>query len=99
MTSKERSAPARHPLVGHWFHTYDAKNPQRIVYQGQILKSIEPDSFLVQLYDWILGSPGKQRLARLSQMAAWTFYDSAADMQAAYEEYNQPRHLSAERSL
>lgn len=87
MTSKERAACAQHPLVGKWFHAYDAKDSLKIVYQGQVLAFVEPDSFLAQLYDWVLGAPGKQRLAKFSQMAAWTFYDSAADMQSAYDSY------------
>ena len=44
-----------------------------------------PGIYLVELFEWLTGSSHWQRLARIEDMADWTFYDYADWMQNTYE--------------
>ena len=76
----------RVPPAGQWFHSFNDLN--EIEWQGQVLSSVGGDMFLVQLYEWFVGSPSVKKLVSSSQMAGWSFYDAAEDMRKRYEEYS-----------
>jgi hypothetical protein len=79
--------PPTHPLVGKWFHSYDAEQPTVIRWQGQVLAAITPDVFLVQLFEWFCGMPTKQRLVSLIEMLSWSFYATEQQKDEAYDKY------------
>jgi hypothetical protein len=64
-------------LVGKFFHTFDAQG--NIKWQGAVTAEPTPGYFLVQLYDWLLGSPNRKELIHIAQMVGWRFYDDADD--------------------
>jgi len=71
-------------LVGTFFHTYENESIQ---YQGQVLSRVSGLTYLVQLYEWLLGTPSEQRIESAENMAAWKFYDAADDWRYEYELY------------
>ena len=78
---KEQSKNA---LVGKFFHSVEADG--KIKWQGCILDMPAPGEYLVQLFEWLSGHPSIQRLASISQMENWLFYDDADEMISAYKE-------------
>ncbi len=62
------------PLVGKFFHSREG---ERIVWQGQFLKRISPDAYLVQLFSWAMGEPSDQLIVSTANMNAWIVYDDA----------------------
>ena len=70
-------------LIGKFFHSLKDGD---ICWQGQVLSEIKNDYYLVQLYEWLLGSPNKQVLVPFSVMVTWQFYDTAEQMEYQYEE-------------
>jgi hypothetical protein len=79
----------RHPLVGKWFHSFDAEG--YVEWQGHVVSVVGDGIFLVQLYEWIAGMPGDQKVVPLAHMAQWTFYEDAEDMQRAYTDFHERR--------
>lgn len=74
------------PLVGKFFHTY----PDGVLeHQGEILARLDDGTYLVQLYEFLMGTASEQYIERLANMAGWKFYDSLEDWHYAYERYRQ----------
>lgn len=57
-------------LVGSFFHNEGG-------WQGCVVAEVAPQVFLVELFEWILGSSSAQRLVHIHKMMDWDFYDSA----------------------
>ena len=91
--SKRDRKAFRHPLVGKYFHSYEGPVLQ---WQGQVL-AVVGDSFLVQLYEWIAGSPSDQVLVGQTEMKGWKFYDHLDDMALAYRMYELRNPTNSER--
>jgi hypothetical protein len=82
MTTTRRNDRS-HPLVGRWFHSFA---PSGVVqWQGQVLRRVSRDLFLVQLYEWFVGCASDEKLVRLADMVGWSFYDTNEQMNDAYE--------------
>lgn len=83
--------------MSHWFHAWKRNGSDSVItYQGQIVAEIEQAKwYLVQLYEWVSGSPSKRIIVSFDAMAkdgpvdgqGWSFYQSNGEMQAAYEIY------------
>jgi hypothetical protein len=67
-------------LVGSYFHS-DAKRG----WQGCIVAEIALGVYLVETFDWILGSSHTQSLVYVDDMLGWSFYDDAEWMNNDYE--------------
>ncbi len=69
-------------LEGKFFHTF--KNGE-IEWQGYVVAQQGDGYFLVQLLEWVLGEPSTQKVVHIGAMADWEFYNSAEEMNEAYE--------------
>jgi hypothetical protein len=67
-------------LVGSFFHS-DAKRG----WQGAVVAEPHPGVYLVELFEWLVGSSASQHLVRIEDMAGWQFYDTAEWMTNAYD--------------
>lgn len=76
---------AKSTLVGKFFHSFDPLSGS-VVWQGEILDRIG-DGYLVQLFEWICGTPSTQTIVAADDMVGWHFYESSEAMCAAYEEH------------
>lgn len=85
------------PLVGKFFHSTQVQDDgcEVIEWQGHVLGMIDGSRYLVQLFEWLVGSPTEQRIIRLDAMENWRFYEDAEDMQFGYQESSLGR--SSER--
>jgi hypothetical protein len=78
-------------LVGKWFHSLkkDPRYPRCVngivEWQGQIIGKPEPGWYLIQLYEWFMGSQTDQRLVPFAEMAGWLFYESDESMRYSSE--------------
>lgn len=70
--SKRPATSKQKGLIGAWFHSI--KKDGVVTWQGQILARPEPGIYLVQLYEWITGSPSNQQLVKFEDMKNWLFY-------------------------
>src|SRR2546425_3195878 len=83
---RHRPRASKDPLVGRFFHSFEPKDqhpnaPRPIVkWQGHILGRIDDHTYLVELFSWLDGSGGTQRLQALAGMADWQFYTRQDDM-------------------
>jgi hypothetical protein len=68
-------------MEGVWFHSFENG---KIQWQGKIIKDIKNGSFLVQLYEWMIGDPSVQKIVAFEQMKDWNFYPSAEEMRLAW---------------
>ena len=75
-------------LEGKYFLTFSKED--KLEWQGEILKQIGEDHYIVQLFDWG-AQKGSQRFVNISKMETWWFYDSEEDMIAGFE--NMPEKL------
>jgi hypothetical protein len=66
-------------LVGSFFHADESRQ-----WQGCVVAEPAPGVFLVELFEWITGSPDVQRLVRIGDMAGWQFYDDIEWMNNTY---------------
>jgi hypothetical protein len=75
----ELASLASDSLVGSFFHS-DAKRG----WQGAVVAEPHPGVYLVELFEWLVGSSTSQHLVRIEDMAGWQFYDTAEWMGNAY---------------
>ena len=73
----KKQTPKQDGLVGKFFHTFNEQG--QLKWQGLITGEPASGYFLVQVFEWIVGSPSDKRLIDVSQMVGWTFYDDADD--------------------
>jgi len=78
-----QAAPKQKGLIGAWFHS--VKKNGAIDWQGQVLARPEPGIYLVQLYEWITGSPSNQQLVKFEDMENWLFYADNDAMNYSYK--------------
>ena len=69
-------------IAGKWFHSF---KDGYVYWQGQVLSAQPADHFLVQLYEWLGGSPNKQVIVPFLDMVGWVFYDSSEQMMFEWE--------------
>lgn len=67
---------------GLYFHSWN--DLREIVWQGRVLREIDSDRILVQLFSFLDGSESDQKIVKKDEAERWTFYGSAADMRNAY---------------
>jgi hypothetical protein len=67
-------------LVGSFFHS-DAERG----WQGCVVAEPVRGVYLLERFEWFVGSSGDQVLVRIEQMDGWSFYDDAKWMNNAYE--------------
>jgi hypothetical protein len=85
-------------LVGSFFHTEAERG-----WQGCVVAEPAPGIYLVETFEWIVGTSHDQRLVRVDEMLGWRFYDDAKWMSNAYDnnvkaEWDHERGESAEGS-
>jgi predicted GIY-YIG superfamily endonuclease len=66
-------------LVGSFFYS-DAESG----WQGCVVAEIASGMYLIELFEWLGGSAGCQKIVALSEMRDWCFYDSAKWMQSEW---------------
>jgi hypothetical protein len=66
-------------LVGSFFHSDHTRG-----WQGCVVAEPHPGIYLVELFEWIVGSSSTQKLVRFEDMADWQFYDTAEWMTNEY---------------
>lgn len=81
---------ARHwsSLVGKFFHTLDAET-NKVQWQGRILSEPKPGYYMIQLFEWITGSPSftGTRLVSLDDLTkgGFVFYLTQEEMVESYK--------------
>ena len=70
-------------LIGLCFVTYDSDG--RREYQGTVLDKLDNGFYLVQLYEWLLGSESTMRILSLNRLASANFYASLEDLKEGME--------------
>ena len=80
----------RESLIGKHFHSYDAATGEVLHWQGKILARPSKDTYLVQLFEWMMGEPTDQLLIPFGQMLAehWKFYPNREDWLLAWDKYD-----------
>ena len=73
----------KHGLVGLWFHSYEIDKNKKLNWQGQIVKKIAEDVYLVQTYSWIDGGESDLKLVKLQDLMNWDFYNTDEEMRNA----------------
>jgi hypothetical protein len=68
-------------LVGSFFHS-DASR----TWQGCVVAEPVPGVYLVELFNWLIGVSGHQRLVDIREMTEWCFYDTAEWMRNCTDE-------------
>jgi hypothetical protein len=69
-------------LVGKCFHSIVDDTVQ---WQGVVIGRPEPGWYLLELFSWVMGEHGNQRLVRIEEMRGWLFYSDADEMNYSYE--------------
>lgn len=69
-------------LIGRFFHSI---KDGRLQWQGYVRSRPEPGWYVIQLYEWMGGSPNIQRLVRIEAMEDWFFYQNAEEMMHSWE--------------
>ena len=72
----------RKALEGKFFHSF---KDGHVVWQGYVISEPTDGYFLVQLFEWVIGEPSTQKLVRIDTMLDWDFYDTAEEMNEAYQ--------------
>lgn len=87
MKTKTRRRYTMDYLVGQYFHSWDG---DAIRWQGIVMSCPQEGTYLVQLYEWVMGTEEVQILVPLSQMMAehWTFYSTRKEWLQAYRKYD-----------
>jgi len=86
------------PLVNLFFHSFiiENRNGEKIKcmqWQGRVLVTPAPGIYLVQLFEWLFGTPINRRLVKIDEMLDWTFYETDEDMREAYDSYKMQQTL------
>lgn len=69
-------------LQGKFFHSFKEK---KVGWQGCVISEVRDGFFLVQLFEWITGTPSCQKLVRIEEMVGWDFYDTEKEMKNTYQ--------------
>ena len=93
-------------LAGRFFHTIrheEGCGCRRADWQGKVIGLASADTYLVQLFEWVMGYPSAQRLVPLEELVRrdTEFHDSAEAMNDAYHRLYEEdcSHLKQRRSL
>jgi hypothetical protein len=83
----DRKPLRNNTLVGSYFHEMvdDDEYGEVVRWQGCVVAEPAPAVYLVELFEWIVGSSSCQKLVWLEDMRKWQFYDDAKWMQGEYE--------------
>jgi hypothetical protein len=73
-------------LVGSFFHSDVGRG-----WQGCVVAEPGPGVYLLERFEWLVGSSDDQVLMRLEDMIGWSFYDTAEWMNSAYRNGVQRR--------
>lgn len=71
-------------LVGSFFHGSSTRS-----WQGVVVAEPHPSIYLVELFEWLSGSPNGQHLVPIGIMVSedWRFYDTAEEMTDYYDRH------------
>lgn len=74
-------------LIGHCFHSFQTKEDgcQLVEWQGQVLSKIAEGFYLVETYDWLMGTAHNRMVIALTDMQGWAFYEDDEWMRDAYD--------------
>jgi predicted GIY-YIG superfamily endonuclease len=82
---------AKSTLVNKFFHTWRdqhglgdiVRNGRAVLWQGRVIDQLGQQEFLIQLFSWLDGSATDKRIALMTDMFDWTFYENSIEMSAA----------------
>jgi hypothetical protein len=80
-------------LVGSFFLSFepqqDSSERRRVCWQGVVVAEPHPGVYLVETFDWVVGSAYTQQLVRIGEMVdgGWQFFDSAEWMTGHYQDH------------
>ena len=85
------------PLVGYWFHSFascEGCGEPRVSWQGHVVAILPSGTYVVQLFEWVVGCPSDKRLVRPEQIERenWCFYDDSESMRNAWDITLQRHH-------
>jgi hypothetical protein len=69
-------------MIGKYFHSIV---DGIVFWQGKVIGNPAPGWYLVQLFDWIMGTKNICRLVKLEDMKEWLFYPDSDSMKYSYE--------------
>lgn len=78
---KNKQGHKKGSLIGKFFHTFTSEG--KIRFQGVVTAEPAHGYFLVQYFDWFIGSRSDKEIIPISQMVGWKFYDDADDWREA----------------
>ena len=71
-------------LVGLWFHS---RKDGKIEWQGHVARDLENGNYVVQLFEWGMGTPTVQKVIPFDQMKEWDFYPTDRAMRYAWNKH------------
>lgn len=87
-------------IIGRYFHTFRMEEDgcRLVQYQGRIGTQISESVYMVQLYEWFVGSPSTEYLVTLEEMVRdrWEFYQTAEAWNETFQhnyEHQRTNHL------
>jgi hypothetical protein len=89
MKRTKTTKPPISALVGHFFHSFNANGD--LCWQGRVVAEVGSGIFLLQFYDWVVGSESDRKLVKLEDMLRWRFYESAEEMRKTFEHVVEPQ--------
>ena len=82
---KQLSKENQVSIIGRCFHSI-SKKTGKVEWQGMVIGNPEPGWYLLQLYEYFMGTPNLMKLVRIEDMATWLFYADNDEMVYSYEE-------------
>jgi len=80
---KNKQTQESESLVGQYFHSIGDNGILK--WQGVVIGNPEPGWYLLQLFEWLAGTPNVRVLIKIEALANWLFYGSAEAMAHSYE--------------
>jgi hypothetical protein len=77
----ESAIASKDTLTGLWFHS---RSNGKIEWQGCVVRCLKNGSYVVQLYEWGMGTPTVQKVISFDRMKDWDFYQTARAMRYAW---------------
>lgn len=68
-------------LAGLWFHS--RKNGM-VEWQGCVVRHLRNGNYVVQLFEWAMGTPTVQKVISFGEMKEWDFYATDRAMRRAW---------------
>jgi hypothetical protein len=91
MKKQNKVQRKKDPLIGKFFHSFT--KDRKLSWQGHVVTRVRNnDLYIVQLFEWWFGESSAKELVPVEGMVGWSFYDSAQEMNDAYDVYRKGKN-------